>query len=57
MGKQSRNVLVTGASKGVGRGIAVSLAKDGWNVTVNYCRDEAGSKETAKTIRDLGREV
>ncbi len=52
---QSKNALVTGASKGVGRGIAVSLAKNGWNVGVNYCLDEAGAEETAKTIRDLGR--
>lgn len=57
MDRQSRNVLVTGASKGVGRGIAVGLAEDGWNVAVNYCRDKAGAEETVRSIRDLGREA
>ena len=57
MDRQSRNVLVTGASKGVGRGIAVGLAKDGWNVAVNYCRDKAGAEETVRSIRDLGRDA
>ena len=57
MGKHSRNALLTGASKGVGRGVAVGLAKDGWNVAVNYCSDEAGAEETAKNIRDLRRKV
>lgn len=57
MDRQSRNVLVTGASKGVGRGIAVGLAEDGWNVAVNYCRDKAGAEETVRSIRDLGRDA
>ena len=57
MDRQSGNVLVTGASKGVGRGIAVGLAEDGWNVAVNYCRDKAGAEETVRSIRDLGREA
>ncbi len=52
---QNRVALVTGASKGVGRGIAIGLARAGWDVVVNYGRDEAGANETAKEIRALGR--
>lgn len=48
--------LVTGASKGVGRGIAVGLAAAGWNVIINYNRDESGAAETATAVRALGRE-
>ncbi|MGQ9633711.1 MAG: SDR family NAD(P)-dependent oxidoreductase [Bryobacteraceae bacterium] len=47
--------LVTGASKGVGRGIAYGLAADGWDVFVNYGRDEAGAQQTAARVRDIGR--
>ncbi len=57
MSTHSKNALVTGASKGVGRGIAMSLAQAGWNVGVNYCRDAAGAEETAHSIRSLGREA
>ncbi len=51
----TRLALVTGASKGVGRGIACGLADDGWDIGVNYCRDEAGAHETAARVRDKGR--
>jgi len=51
----SRIALVTGASKGVGRGIALGLAEDGWDVAVNYNRDEAGARETAAEIEARGR--
>jgi len=47
--------LVTGASKGVGRGIAVGIAEAGWDVGVNYNRDEEGAQATAATVRELGR--
>ena len=46
--------LVTGASKGVGRGIAVGLARAGWAIGINYNRDEAGAEQTATTIREAG---
>jgi NAD(P)-dependent dehydrogenase (short-subunit alcohol dehydrogenase family) len=46
--------LVTGASKGVGRGIALGLAEDGWDVGVNYLRDKDGAESTASRICALG---
>lgn len=57
MSSQSKNALVTGASKGVGRGIALNLAKNGWNVGINYCRDLSGAEETAQSVRDLGQDA
>ncbi len=47
--------LVTGASKGVGRGIAYGLARAGWDVAVNYHSDRAGAEETRLVIESLGR--
>lgn len=51
----SRKVaLVTGASKGVGRGIAYGLAEAGWDVAVNYHSDLAGAEETRGVIEAKG---
>lgn len=52
-----RNALVTGASKGVGRGIAVELARAGARVAVNYNSDEQGAQETVATILQQGGEA
>lgn len=51
MSAEQKIALVTGSSKGVGRGIALGLAAAGWDVVVNYHRDEAGAQETAAEIR------
>ena len=51
----ARIALVTGASKGIGRGIAYGLADDGWDVAVNYHLDEAGAQLTAGKVRERGR--
>ena len=40
--------LITGAAKGIGRAITLQLAKDGFNVAINF----AHSEEAAKSLKD-----
>ncbi|SHR16460.1 3-oxoacyl-ACP reductase [Mycobacteroides abscessus subsp. abscessus] len=49
--------LVTGASRGIGRDIAIELAKAGANVAVNYAGSEARANEVVQEIQSLGREA
>lgn len=46
--------IVTGASKGVGKGVALQLARHGANVVVNYNSDRNGAEATAVEIRAMG---
>ncbi|MEO7270442.1 MAG: glucose 1-dehydrogenase [Vicinamibacterales bacterium] len=50
-----RKALVTGSSKGIGRGIAVRLAQEGADVVVNYNSDPKGADEVLAEIQALGR--
>ena len=52
---KGQNALVTGASKGLGAGIAVALAQAGADVLVNYREDEDGARRTAAEVRAAGR--
>ena len=49
-----KRALITGASKGVGRGIALGLAEAGWDVAVNYNSDREGADQTAEGVRERG---
>jgi 3-oxoacyl-[acyl-carrier protein] reductase len=46
----TKRILVTGASKGIGRAIAQRLGRDGFTVVVHYHADRAGAEETAQAI-------
>ncbi len=52
---EGRAALVTGASKGIGKGIALELARRGCDVAVNYNSDRAGADATVAAIEALGR--
>src|SRR3954466_3991701 len=50
-----RKVLVTGSSKGIGRGIAIRLAREGADVVINYNSGPRGAEEALAEVQALGR--
>ena len=51
---EQRTAIVTGASRGIGRGIALALAAQGWFITVNYNSNRQAAAETLAEIERLG---
>ena len=47
--------LVTGASRGIGRGIALQLGREGWDVCVNYIEQKEAAEAVAAELRAMGR--
>jgi NAD(P)-dependent dehydrogenase (short-subunit alcohol dehydrogenase family) len=50
----ARHALITGGSRGIGRGIALKLAEHGVHVAVNYVKNEAAAQATLDQVRSLG---
>ncbi|WP_415846135.1 SDR family oxidoreductase [Stutzerimonas zhaodongensis] len=52
---QNKVALVTGSSQGIGRGIAVRLAREGADLIINGRKEDEGARETLKQVRAEGR--
>ena len=53
---EGKYAIVTGASRGIGRAIALELAREGCTVGVNYQHNQALAEEVAAEIKSMGRE-
>jgi NAD(P)-dependent dehydrogenase (short-subunit alcohol dehydrogenase family) len=51
----NRTALITGASRGIGRGIALALAPLGYDLLINFARNEAAARQTADDCRAAAR--
>ena len=51
---RGKRVLVTGSSKGIGREIALTVAREGADVVINYNRDPQGAEEALRDVQASG---
>src|SRR5436309_3389879 len=54
MADNGTHALITGSSRGLGRGIALKLAERGVRVAINYRKNEAAAKDTLAKVRQAG---
>ena len=54
MSLEHKHALITGSSRGIGRGIALKLAANRVKVAVHYYQNEAAANDTLAEIRKLG---
>ncbi|MDR1204881.1 MAG: SDR family oxidoreductase [Peptococcaceae bacterium] len=52
----SKKALVTGGNRGIGKCIAIALAKEGYDVAISYRRHEMEAAEVVKRVQETGRE-
>ncbi|CAM3753717.1 3-oxoacyl-[acyl-carrier-protein] reductase [Alkalicoccus chagannorensis] len=53
----TKNALITGGSRGIGRAICIKLAEAGYNIAVNYAGSKEKAEETAEACRRAGVEA
>ena len=55
LGLEGKNAIVTGGSLGIGTAIALTLAREGCNVAINYRRHDTEANEVVSQIEEMGR--
>lgn len=51
---KEKNVLITGASGGIGEAISIKLAKEGYNIIIHYNQNEENAKKVEETCKSYG---
>ena len=51
---EEKFALVTGSSRGIGRAVNETLARDGYTCVVHYRRDETGAQDAVRSLKELG---
>ena len=54
---ENKVAMVTGSSRGLGKALAIELAKSGYDIVVNYARSKSAAEETVKEIEALGQKA
>jgi NAD(P)-dependent dehydrogenase (short-subunit alcohol dehydrogenase family) len=54
MSLDGKHALVTGSSRGIGRGVALKLAKEGAKVAIHYFQNEGCARDTLAQVRECG---
>jgi len=54
MSSNGKHALITGNSRGIGRGIALRLAENGVNVAMNYVQNKSAAEDTLAQVRERG---
>jgi len=54
MAGDKKHALITGSSRGIGRGIALALAEGGIKIAVHYYQNERAAKDTLEQVRERG---
>ncbi len=55
LGLEGKSAIVTGGSLGIGTAVALTLAREGCNVAINYRRHDTEAKEVVRQIEEMGR--
>src|SRR5215210_3363326 len=54
MALNGKRALITGSSRGIGRGIALRLAEEGARIAIHYYQNEAAAQDTLAKVRERG---